>query len=65
MNDAYNVVVFFHMFSSSFSRLDKYTLQKKKFDIDFQSSITKLVDMIKTTKNQDAMERGLICACPK
>ena len=40
------------------------TLFKKRNDIDFQSLITKLLDMIQATKSQDSMGRGLLCTYP-
>ena len=41
------------------------TLQKRKLDIDFQSLITNLIDMIQATKDEDAMGRGLFYICRK
>ena len=47
---------------------DMYTFQKNNprvliyiLDIDFQSLIAKLVDMIQAAKDQDAMGSGLLC----
>ena len=42
-----------------------YTLKKQQLDIDFQNLITKLVDIIQVTKDQDTMGRDLLCTCSK
>ena len=38
-----------------------YTFKKERKAIDFQSLITKLVDIIQATKDQDTVGMGLLC----